>query len=122
MLGAAFCWPMAALAPSSPPLCRVTATYRTTSWPIWAKPEDRLRQITVRLRPGCPEDGLARVSFRNSYGRTLPESGYYVLTPQFPILRLPGGADFSAVWPDWKVRWHAGSGRLYTVQQTQGTP
>ena len=119
--GAAFVVVQPRLSPSSPPLCRVEAQYQPVPWPKWAKPEDRLRRITVALRPGCPENGVARVVFRNSYGRTLPETGYYTLTAVFPAVNLPGGLEVSGVWPTWQAYWISASRKEYRVEQ-QKTP
>ena len=44
-----------------PPLCRVTAEYR----PLWRGSD--VGQLAVRLAPGCPPDGVARVRLGN-YG------------------------------------------------------
>ena len=45
----------------APPLCRVTAEYR----PLWRGSD--VGQLAVRLAPGCPPDGVARVRLGN-YG------------------------------------------------------
>jgi len=106
-----------------PPLCRVTAEYRPVSWPTWAEPEERFRRITVRLRPGCPPNGIARVHLFNvTSGRRLPESGSYTLTTDRPALTIPGTPAYAVTTPGWDVFWKANNGRLWSVPQTQLSP
>ena len=80
---------------SNPPLCRVTATYR----PLWWA--SNLRQITVRLDPACPPDGLARVRLES--GRIYP---WRTVTPDRPA-RCRG----IPWW--WTGAWESASGRIY---------
>lgn len=106
---------------ATPPLlCRVTASYTPVPWPAWAEPEDRFRRITVRLRPGCPPDGVARVHLVNrDSGRRLPEYGEYTLSAARPRLSIPGNPPYAVTTPGWEVYWRAVSGRPYRVPQTQ---
>ena len=68
-------------AASNPPLCRVTATYR----PLWWA--SNLRQLTVRLDPACPPDGLARVRLGNYGGPGSRATGpTETLTRSRPVL------------------------------------
>lgn len=101
--------------PRSAPSCRVQATYRPLAWPAWTPPEARLRRITVRLRPGCPPGGAARIHYRNAYGRTLPERALIVLTPEAPAHALPGWPPSAGVGPSWRPYWVAASGAEYAV-------
>lgn len=101
---AALLLPVARAAPE-PPLCTVQAVYRPVSWP-WFTPEgERLRRITVELKPGCPPDGVAYVRFMNPLtGRTLPERGFYTLTRTQPSLSVPRVFG-SGVLPSWGAWW-----------------
>lgn len=92
-----------AQSPGDPPLCPVQVTYRPT-WPWWMPAEQRFRRITVSLKPGCPHWGIARLYFKNSAsGRTLPETGYYVLVGESPSLDFPLGAPQAGSMPTWQV-------------------
>lgn len=105
------------------PLCRVQAEYRPVSWPAWTEPHERFRRLTVRLRPGCPANGEARVYLVNQRsGRRLPESGDYRLSPARPALNIPGAPAYAITTPGWIVYWRASSGRSYPVPQTQLPP
>ncbi|RJF68976.1 hypothetical protein D3875_21850 [Deinococcus cavernae] len=81
------------------------AVYRPVSWP-WFTPEaERLRRITVELKPGCPPDGVAYIRFMNPItGRVLPERGLYTLTRTQPALNVPRTFG-SGVLPTWEVWW-----------------
>lgn len=91
-------------AASNPPLCRVTATYR----PLWWA--SNLRQLTVRLDPACPPDGLARVRLGNYGGPGSRATGpTETLTRSRPVLLW-------AAQPSYRtVLWVSASGRTYPV-------
>lgn len=127
LLGASLLLPgaTARLISPDPPLCRVTATYWPAPWPTYYPPSERWRTIYITLRPGCPEDGMARVFLINrASGRRLPERGTYTLTPERPSLSIPG-LPGGLIMPTWEVRWQAQNPAVtYLVPQLPpgGTP
>ncbi|SMB86482.1 hypothetical protein [Deinococcus hopiensis] len=110
---------LADLPASRPPpvLCRVTAAYQPSVWPPFTPPEERFRRIIITLRPGCPDDGEARIRLANTSGRTLPERGYYTLTPDDPVRYIPNSPSTAITTPGWTVYWLAASGKQYEVTQ-----
>lgn len=123
LIGAALSLPAEATLNASPPLCRVTASYTPVPWPGWAEPEDRFRRIAVKLRPGCPPDGVARVHLVNrDSGRRLPEYGEYTLSAARPRLSIPGNPPYAVTTPGWEVYWRAASGKPWPVFQKLNLP
>ncbi|EYB66925.1 hypothetical protein DEIPH_ctg063orf0004 [Deinococcus phoenicis] len=100
------------LAPSAlslgPPLCRVEASAR----PLWWA--SNLRQINVRLAPGCPPDGLARVRL-GGYGGP----GSRITGPTETLNAARPALIWSGQPSHRTVLWEAASGRTYPVPLQQ---
>ena len=109
LLSAALLLPVAAFAqfaraPASAPLCRVQVITPD-------HPGDFQRRLTVRVRPGCPPNGFARVRLASKLGGRLPDDppGAYVLRPGQELRRV------ALRW--WRVEWLSASGTPYTVRE-----
>lgn len=108
LLSAALVLPVAALAQfaraPAPTLCRVQVITPD-------HPGDFQRRLTIRLRPGCPPNGFARVRLASKLGGRLPDDppGAYVLRPGQELRRT--------VLRWWRVEWLSASGTPYTVRE-----
>ncbi len=103
LIGAALLSVTESAAPS-PPLCRVTAEYRPFGW------ASDLGQLTVRLAPDCPPNGVAYVKLGNYGGTGSRATGpTELLNRDRPLL-------IWAAQPQWRsVLWEAKSGKPYSV-------
>lgn len=108
LLSAALLLPVAAFAQfaraPAPTLCRVQVTTPD-------HPRDFQRRLTIRVRPGCPPGGLARVRLVSQLGGSLPDDppGAYTLRPGQELRRT--------VLRWWHVAWLSASGKPYPVRE-----
>jgi hypothetical protein len=72
-----------------------------------------LRNVELRLKPGCPANGSAQVRLYSNIGSSDPGNGWITLTPKHPSFVFRG----VLLHPlNWRPQWRSSSGIPYDVR------